>query len=300
MAEPAAGVCKTGPVTNPQPGAGDGTARRPAAPGTPAGSADPAASAGSGESAEVGDTVETDETAETDDVESSDGVAGTESTAGAVTGAAGGAMEPAVPACRTWRRVLLLAGIAVAVLVIDAVTKALIVASIAEGENVRILGGLVYLTQIRNPGAAFSMATGMTWVLAIVAIAVVAFIIRMAPRLHSTPWAVCLGLILGGALGNLSDRVFRAPGFLQGHVVDFISVFGPNAEYFPAFNAADSAISIGGVMLVLIALLGYDFDGRRHRGARRAAAPPGTPSGQRADTQAGVVPTPDGDRGIDR
>ena len=190
---------------------------------------------------------------------------------------AGGADRPADP---TWWRVALLAGIAAVVLAIDAITKVLIVASIAPGENVRILGGLVYLTQIRNAGAAFSMATGMTWVLAIIAFAVVAFIIRMAPRLRSTPWAVCLGLILGGALGNLSDRVFRAPGFLQGHVVDFISLFGPNAEHFPAFNAADSAITVGGVMLVLIALLGYDFDGRRHRGrgrdnADRAATPTG-------------------------
>jgi len=169
---------------------------------------------------------------------------------------------------RSWRRAVLLVGIALVVLAIDQITKAIVAATIDIGENVRILGGLVYLTQIRNAGAAFSMATGMTWVLAIVALAVVAFIVRMAPKLRSTPWAVCLGLVLGGALGNLSDRIFRAPGFLQGHVVDFISVFAPNAERFPAFNAADSAITVGGVMLVLIALLGYDFDGTRHRGRR--------------------------------
>ena len=96
-----------------------------------------------------------------------------------------------------------------------------------------MLGGLVYFSLIRNPGAAFSMATGMTWLLALVAIGVVIVIIRMAPRLRSTPWAVSLGLVLGGAIGNLIDRIFRSPGFLQGHVVDFVSVFGPNARVLP-------------------------------------------------------------------
>ena len=67
--------------------------------------------------------------------------------------------------------------------------------------------------------------------------------------------------MLGGAIGNLIDRIFRSPGFLQGHVVDFVSVFGPNAEYFPVFNVADSAITIGGISLVITALLGIDFDG---------------------------------------
>ena len=71
------------------------------------------------------------------------------------------------------------------------------------------------------------MATGMTWVLAIVASIVVVVIIRIATRLRSVWWAVSLGLILGGALGNLTDRIFRSPGFFRGHVVDFVSVFGP-------------------------------------------------------------------------
>lgn len=168
-----------------------------------------------------------------------------------------------------WRTALLVA-IALAIVALDVVTKALVVANVAPGENVRILGGAVYLTQIRNAGAAFNMATGMTWLLAVIAIAVVVFIIRMAPKLRSTPWAICLALILGGAIGNLIDRIFRAPGVMRGHVVDFVSLFGPDAKYFPAFNAADSAISIGGVLLVVLALAGFDFDGTRHRGRRRA------------------------------
>ena len=132
------------------------------------------------------------------------------------------------------------------------------------GDQPSILGGLVYFSLLRNPGAAFSMATGMTWILALVAIGVVVAIVRIAPRLRSTPWAVALGLILGGALGNLTDRVFRAPGILRGHVVDFVSVFGPNAEYFPAFNVADSAITIGGITLVVTVLMGIDYDGTRY------------------------------------
>ena len=157
----------------------------------------------------------------------------------------------------------MLAAIAVTVLVLDLISKIIVVATVSPGEPIRVLGGLVYLSLIRNPGAAFSLATGMTWVLALVAIGVVVFIIRMAPRLRSTPWAVALGLVLGGALGNLVDRIFRSPGFLQGHVVDFVSVFGPNAQYFPVFNVADSAITVGGICLVITALLGVDFDGSK-------------------------------------
>jgi signal peptidase II len=161
--------------------------------------------------------------------------------------------------------VVLLSVIAATVVILDLISKIIVVATVQPNQPVRILGGLVYFSLIRNSGAAFSMATGLTWLLALVAIAVVVVIIRMAPRLRSTPWAVSLGLVLGGALGNLIDRIFRSPGFLQGHVVDFVSVFGPNAEYFPVFNVADSAITIGGISLVITALLGIDFDGTSTR-----------------------------------
>jgi signal peptidase II len=168
------------------------------------------------------------------------------------------------------RRVGLLAAIAGTVVILDLLTKIIVVATIDPNQPVKVLGGLVYFSLIRNPGAAFSMATGMTWLLALVAIVVVIVIIRMAPRLRSTPWAFSLGLVLGGAIGNLIDRIFRAPGILQGHVVDFVSVFGPNAEYFPVFNVADSAITIGGISLVITALLGIDFDGTSTRKPRES------------------------------
>ena len=170
------------------------------------------------------------------------------------------------------RRVVLLAVVALSVVALDLITKIIAVALLTPGESPRILGGLVYFSLIRNPGAAFSMATGMTWLLALVAIGVVVVIIRMAPRLRSTAWAISLGLVLGGACGNLIDRIFRSPGFLQGHVVDFVSVFGPNAQYFPVFNVADSAITVGGISLVITALLGIDFDGTRTKDRKKDAA----------------------------
>jgi len=190
------------------------------------------------------------------------------------------------------RQVKLLALLALSVYVLDLVTKLIVVATLSEttppGNQPSILGGLVYFSLLRNPGAAFSMATGMTWILALVAIGVVVAIVRIAPRLRSTPWAVALGLILGGALGNLTDRVFRAPGILRGHVVDFVSVFGPNAEYFPAFNVADSAITIGGITLVVTVLMGIDYDGTRTRDRKNSPADTGESEAAPADPEPGT------------
>jgi signal peptidase II len=159
------------------------------------------------------------------------------------------------------RRVGLLAVVAVIVFGLDLATKAIVASTLEGREPVRILGGLVYLELIRNPGAAFGMATGMTWVLALVAIAVVISLIWFARRLRSVGWAIGLGLVLAGALGNLTDRIFRAPGPLRGHVVDFISVFAPHGDVWPVFNVADSAICVGGVVIVLLSLLGREYDG---------------------------------------
>jgi signal peptidase II len=160
---------------------------------------------------------------------------------------------------------LLLLSLAAAVLVVDAVSKVLVVAHIRPGENIRLLGGALYLTFWRNTGAAFSFAEGATVLFSLIAVAVAVVIIRQARRLYSTCWSIALGLVLGGAVGNLSDRIFRAPGFLRGGVVDFLSVFAPDGRVFPVFNAADSAITIGGILGVLLALRGIEFDGTRGR-----------------------------------
>jgi signal peptidase II len=170
------------------------------------------------------------------------------------------------------RRVGLVFAVAAVIWVIDLVTKNLVAANLEGKEPVRILGGLIYLQVIRNPGAAFSMATGMTWVLALVAAAVVVAIIWLSRRLRSIGWAIGLGLVLAGALGNLTDRIFRAPGPLRGHVVDFISAFAPNGEGFAIFNIADSAICCGGVLIVLLSLLGKDYDGTSTRTKKEESA----------------------------
>ncbi|MBP2324039.1 signal peptidase II [Kibdelosporangium banguiense] len=163
------------------------------------------------------------------------------------------------------RKALILLSTAVVVFALDLVTKVVALAQLEGQEPVRVLGGLVYLQIVRNPGAAFSIATGMTWVLALVAVGVVVAIIWILPKLRSTGWAVGLGLVLAGALGNLVDRFFRAPGPLRGHVVDFVSLFGPNGEYWPVFNVADSSIVAGGILIVVLSLLGHEYDGRRSK-----------------------------------
>jgi signal peptidase II len=160
-------------------------------------------------------------------------------------------------------KIRLLALIAFLVFAADVVTKIVAVAQLEDRAPVPVLGGLVYLQLVRNPGAAFSLATGYTWLLTIVAVAVVVVIIRVARRLRSTGWAVALGLVLGGALGNLVDRIFRAPGPLQGHVVDMVSLFAPDGRVWPVFNVADSSIVSGGALLVLLAMLGRELDGTR-------------------------------------
>jgi len=165
------------------------------------------------------------------------------------------------------RRVGLFAVVAAIALSLDVLTKVLVVAHLEGDANPkRILGGAIYLDATRNSGAAFSMGTGFTAILTVLAVVVIGVLIRYAGRMRSTGWAVALGLILGGALGNLADRLFRAPGVGRGHVVDFISLFGPYGDHWPIFNIADSAISVGAVLAALLAIFGIELSGRRTRG----------------------------------
>ncbi len=160
-------------------------------------------------------------------------------------------------------RARLLLGLAAAVLALDVATKLLVVATLSDREPLRLLGGALYLTEARNTGAAFSFAEGATVVFTLIAVAVVVVIVRSARRLFSTGWAVALALVLGGAVGNLLDRVFRDPGFLRGGVVDFLSLFDPYGRVWPIFNVADSAIVCGGVLGAVLAFRGVEFDGGR-------------------------------------
>ena len=173
------------------------------------------------------------------------------------------------------RRIGLFVGVAVVALLLDVVSKIIVAAQLGDGHQVRILGGAIYLDEARNSGAAFSLGTGFTIVLTLIAIVVVAVILRTASRMRSAAWAVALGLVLGGALGNLGDRIFREPGVGRGHVVDWISLFGPMGEHWPIFNLADSAIVCGAILAALVSMLGIDLDGTRagtRDGAKRDRA----------------------------
>ena len=162
------------------------------------------------------------------------------------------------------RRTGLLAATAGVTLVLDVLSKIIIVMLLEGQPPMKLLGGALYLVVYRNSGAAFSLATGLTWVLSLIALGVVVVIIRLASRLRSAGWAFGLGLVLGGALGNLVDRLLRAPGPLRGHVVDFLSLLAPDGSVWPVFNLADSAIVCGGVLLVFLAATGRDFDDTRN------------------------------------
>ena len=153
----------------------------------------------------------------------------------------------------------LFAFVAVTVLVLDQASKLTIVAQMADRAPIRLLGGLLTITYTRNSGAAFSVGPGFTVIFTAVAVAVIIVIIRTARRLYSIGWAVALGGLLGGAVGNLGDRLFRAPGPGRGHVVDWIQL-----PHFAVFNLADSAITCSAVGMVLLSVLGHEMDGGRH------------------------------------
>ena len=149
-------------------------------------------------------------------------------------------------------------GVAVFVLALDVVTKIVVVHTLAHHAPIRLLGGFLTLQMLRNSGAAFSIGTSMTIVFTVIAVAVIIYILRAARKLRSLPWAITLGLLLGGATGNLADRIFRSPGLFRGDVVDWIEL-----PHWPVFNLADSAIVCGGVLAVLLSARGIRLDGSR-------------------------------------
>ncbi|GAA4194188.1 hypothetical protein GCM10022288_29260 [Gryllotalpicola kribbensis] len=168
-------------------------------------------------------------------------------------------MERSASAKVSVRAIVVLAAVAVFVLLVDQVAKALVLAHLTEGEQVPVLGNLLVFLFTRNPGAAFSIGTGSTWIFTIIAIGVFAFVIWYARRIRTVWWAIVFGLLLGGLLGNLYDRLFRPPGFGQGEVIDFIKI-----PLLPAiFNLADSAIVAAMALFLILTLLGVGLDGRR-------------------------------------
>lgn len=181
------------------------------------------------------------------------------------------------------RALLVLGLVALGGYAFDQLSKALVVSTMTEGDTVRVLGDVLQLHLIRNPGAAFSFATGLTWVFSLVAAGVVVFIGWFARRIGSIPWAVVFGLLLGGVLGNLTDRLFREPSFGLGHVVDFISM----PWMLPAiYNVADACIVLSMVLFMLLTLRGVGLDGRIT--ARAGTSAPGIA----AEPDAPSVPAP--------
>jgi signal peptidase II len=179
----------------------------------------------------------------------------------AAAGAAAGSTAGTRAAARSRRRNLLpvvTISVAIVVLALDQISKYFAVRNLSDGHRVDLIGSAFGLRLTRNAGAAFSTATGATWLLTVVAIAVVIVIIRISRRLGSRGWACALGFLLGGALGNLTDRLARAPGVFQGHVIDFLEF-----PHWPIFNLADSSITTAAVLIALLSLAGIGIDGTR-------------------------------------
>ncbi len=172
------------------------------------------------------------------------------------------------------RRLRLLLLVAALVFVADLISKAIVVATLSHRPPIRLLGGLLRLTELRNPGAAFSIGASsavMTIIFSLIAVGVIIAILRTSRRLRSVPWAITLGLLLGGAIGNLGDRIFRSPGPFRGYVVDWIQL-----PHWPVFNVADSCIVCGGVLAVLLAARSVPLEGT-HQVAGPADDPPNPP-----------------------
>jgi signal peptidase II len=147
---------------------------------------------------------------------------------------------------RPWRSLYLTAWV---VWLIDLGTKVWAVEVLSSRANVQIIGSFLQLTFVQNSGAAFGIGAGSTIIFTFFALAVLIVITRYARQITSKGWALVCGLVLGGILGNLTDRIFREPSFLQGHVIDWIQI--PN---WPVFNIADSAIVIAAVVAIILTI----------------------------------------------
>lgn len=165
------------------------------------------------------------------------------------------------------RRVGVLLVVAALVAALDQVTKVIAVERLGDGRVISIIGDVLQLRLVRNPGAAFGIGTNLTVFLAVVMVAVIIVILRMSRRLANLPWAIGLGGLLGGAIGNFGDRLFREPGPLRGHVIDFLEL-----PHWPVFNIADSAIVGGAVLIAFLSFRGIAHDGSHHE-------PPGDADG---------------------
>ena len=160
----------------------------------------------------------------------------------------------------------LFVAVALTAYLLDLGTKVLAVARLEDRPPVHVIGDFLQLNLVRNPGAAVSTGPSSTVLLSLVAVSAVAVVLFLSRRLNDRLWAVGLGCLLGGVLGNLTDRVFRAPGFMRGHVVDFLML--PN---WPVFNVADICINVAAGVIILQAVRGVSHTGHRHAGRKDEA-----------------------------
>jgi lipoprotein signal peptidase len=209
-------------------------------------------------------------------------------------------LAPGVAPSRPRRRRLgVVLGVAAVVLAADIISKTIVVATLSDRHclvdgvvvqpppPIRLLGGVLTLCESRNPGAAFGIGgTSTTIVFTAIALGVIAFIIRTSRQIYSLPWALALGLLLGGAMGNLTDRIFRSPGPFRGWVVDWIQL-----PHWPVFNLADSSITCGVVLFVLLAARGHRLDGTTHPAAGRSGRGQSAEDHQPAEPAAPEQPT---------
>ena len=159
----------------------------------------------------------------------------------------------------TPRVLVVLFVVAAASIAIDQVAKFLVVQNLELGEVVPVVGDLIQFHFVKNSGAAFSIGNAYTWIFSILAAAVTVFIIWFARRIRSYAWAWVFGLLLGGTIGNLIDRLFKEPGFGVGHVIDFITI-----PLLPAiFNLADVSITAAMVLFLILTIRGVGLDGTR-------------------------------------
>ena len=177
------------------------------------------------------------------------------------------AATPTASTGRASARTLALLGVvALAVYGLDQLAKYLILKNLVLDDQVDVLGKILQFHLVKNSGAAFSLGAGYTWIFAIIASLVAIFIVVFARRIRSFAWTTVFGLLLGGTIGNLNDRLFREPGFGIGHVVDFLQIYA-----FPAiFNLADIAVCSAMVLFVILTLRGIGLDGRRAAGTKAA------------------------------
>lgn len=142
--------------------------------------------------------------------------------------------------------------------VADLWSKEAVLANMQEGDRIVVLEPILTWHFIRNPGAAFSIGTEYTWLFTIIqAVGLIIVLYLIVRKARTLPWLLTLGALGGGIAGNLTDRLFREPGFGTGHVIDFIAV--PN---FAIFNIADSFIVVSIIVVVLLVMMGKTMDGR--------------------------------------